>query len=121
MNLRWSTREVLAFGSFATDFREDKASGSFKRYEVFFSLGGNDNQTTYLMIARKPMDKVTGCGGGKIGKITVGRHLMNVLKENEHIIGIHPVVSETSRENVAVTKDLATASRTGTPWRPACW
>ncbi len=106
VNLRWSTREVLAFGSFATDIREDRSSGSFKRYEVFFSLGGNDNQTTYLMIARKPVEKVTGCGGGKIGKITVGRHLMDVLKENERIIGIHPVVSETSRENVAVTKDM---------------
>ncbi len=106
VNLRWSTRELLAFGSFPTDFKEDETVGHFKRYEVFFSLGGNDNQTTYLMIARKPMDKVTGCGGGAIGKITVGRHLMDILQENDHITDVHPVVSETSRENVVITKDL---------------
>lgn len=106
VNLRWSTKEILAFGSFPTDIEESDEVGEYKRFDVFFALGGNDNQTTYVMVARRPFRQDYGAGSGKIGKITVGRHLLGVLREGEHVTDIRPVVSETSQENVVITRDM---------------
>ncbi|MCQ2085684.1 MAG: methanogenesis marker 3 protein, partial [archaeon] len=106
-NVRWANRELSAFGSFPTDIPYSKDEGLYRRYDCFFSLGGNDNQTTYLMVAKSAFKKAYGAGAGKIGKITVGRHLLKVVKEGDSIIDIRPVVSETSQDNVIITKDLA--------------
>lgn len=106
-NVRWANKELVAFGSFPTQIVHDPTEGTYKRYDCFFSLGGNDNQTTYLMFSKSNFTKAYGAGVGKIGKITVGRHLLEIIGESDSIVGIKPVVSETSRENVIVTKDLA--------------
>ena len=81
VNLRWSTNEIAAFGSFPSDMSQSDEEGDYKRYDVFFALGGNDNQTTYVMVAKRAFRKAYGCGTGKIGKITVGRHLLAALDE----------------------------------------
>lgn len=106
-NVRWANKDLVAFGSFPTEIAHDSTEGNYKKFECFFSLGGNDNQTTYLMVARSNFTKAYGAGVGKIGKITVGRHLLDVIHEGESLREIKPVVSETSRDNVTVTKDLA--------------
>ncbi len=106
-NTRWANKELVAFGSFPTEIVHDATEGTYKKFECFFSLGGNDNQTTYLMVARSNFSKAYGAGAGKIGKITVGRHLLDVLREGETLQEIKPVVSETSKDNVTVTSDLA--------------
>lgn len=106
VNLRWSTNELVAFGSFPTEMTQNDEVGDYKRYDVFFALGGNDNNTTYIMVAKRAFKKAYGCGAGKIGKLTVGRHLLTVLKEGEKVLDVYPVVSETSMENIVITKDL---------------
>ncbi len=106
VNLRWSTNELVAFGSFPTEMTQSDEVGDYKRYDVFFALGGNDNNTTYIMVAKRAFKKAYGCGAGKIGKLTVGRHLLTALKEGEKVLDVYPVVSETSTENIVITKDL---------------
>lgn len=103
---RWVTNEIVAFGSFPTDIVTDRTERKYEPFECFFSLGGFDNQTTYIMIARKDHYRSYGAGTGRIGKITVGRHLLGLLKEGEEIKEIRPLMSETSSENVVITKDL---------------
>jgi putative methanogenesis marker protein 3 len=103
---RWVTREIVAFGSFPTEIKVDRTEKKYKPYECFFALGGFDSHTTYMMIARKDHYRTYGAGTGRIGKITVGRHLLDIIKEGEEIVDIRPVMSETSTENVIVTKDL---------------
>lgn len=107
VRIRWSTKDIVAFGSFPTEIPRDSSEGTYKRFECFFSLGGNDNQTTYVMISKVNQKKAFGAGSGVIGKITVGRHLLKVLPEGYAITDIHPVVSETSQDNVVVTDDLS--------------
>ena len=106
-NIRWANKELVAFGSFPTDIPYSADAGMYRRFECFFSLGGNDNHTTYFMVAKSNFTKAYGAGAGKIGKITVGRHLLNLIKEGQGIVDIHPVVSETSQDNVIITKDLS--------------
>ncbi|MDD2626119.1 MAG: methanogenesis marker 3 protein [Candidatus Methanomethylophilus sp.] len=103
---RWITRNIAAFGSFPSDIQADQTPRNWRRYDCFFSLGGNDNQTTYVMIARNQHQRAYGAGAGRIGRITVGRHLLSILKEGDHISNIRPVVSETDKENAVVTTDL---------------
>jgi len=103
--LRWVTSNIFAFGSFATDIRPDRVLSMYKRYECFFSLGGMDNNTTYMMIAGKDHRGTYGAGDGRIGRITRGRHIMKMLKEGDSVTDIRPVMSMHSKENVMITSD----------------
>lgn len=103
---RWVTKDIIAFGSFKSDIPLDKAERLYRHYDCFFSLGGFDNHTTYMMIARRDHRRGYGAGLGRIGRITVGRHLVDVMAEGETITSIRPMMSETSSENVVVTRDL---------------
>jgi len=75
-------------------------------YDCFLSLGGFDNNTTYMMIAKDNHKGSYGAGKAVIGRVTVGRHLLSLFKEGDSIISVRPMMSEISTENVIVTKDL---------------
>ncbi|MDR1954884.1 MAG: methanogenesis marker 3 protein [Candidatus Methanoplasma sp.] len=102
---RWSTREIAAFGSFKTDIPSDRAERQYRIYDCFFTLGGFDNHTTYMMIARKDHVRSYGANIGNIGRITLGRHVLGSMAEGEELIDIRPVIAEASSENIIVTKD----------------
>ena len=106
LSLRWATERIDAFGSFATDIRPDKTERMYKRYDCFFSLGGNDNQTTYFMIAKEDHKWVYGAGAGRIGRITRGRHILDMFQEGDRVIEVRPLVSEETSDNVIVTTDM---------------
>jgi len=75
-------------------------------YDCFFTLGGNDNHSTYIMIARKEHVRSYGAGISNIGKITLGRHVLEETAEGEALLDIRPMISETSSKNIIVTKDM---------------
>jgi len=104
---RWVTKDIAAFGAFKTDIPSDKKERKYRKYDCFFSLGGADNHTTYMMIARKEHKRSYSAGVGNIGRITFGRHVLDSIKEGEKLISVRPVVSEASSDNFKVTKDLS--------------
>ena len=103
---RWVTHNIIAFGSFPTEMKVDRSENGYRMYDCFLSLGGFDNNTTYLMIAKDNHRGSYGAGKAVIGRITVGRHLLGLFKEGDHITDVRPMMSEISTENVIVTKDL---------------
>jgi len=103
---RWVTKEIAAFGAFKTEIPSDKKDRRYRKYDCFFSLGGFDNHTTYMMIAKKEHKRSYGAVAENIGRITVGRHVLDALREGESLQSIKPVISEASSENFVVTKDL---------------
>ncbi len=107
VSARWVTHDIAAFGSFPTSINKDTGDRMYRRYDCFFSLGGMDNSTTLMMIAREDHRRSYGAGTGRIGRITVGRHILDGLKEADTIFAIRPLTSETSSENVVVTSDLS--------------
>ncbi|HTY47676.1 MAG TPA: methanogenesis marker 3 protein [Methanomassiliicoccales archaeon] len=106
--IRWQTSKVLAVGSFATDIQIDRSPFDYKRYDCFFAAGGFDAKTTYMMIAKSAHQGVYGAAGGVLGKITTGRHILNLLVEGEKIIAIRPVVEERLVREAVTTTDLDT-------------
>ena len=102
---RWVTRNIAAFGSFRTKVKVSREARMYRRYDCFFSLGGFDSDTTYMMIAMDDHKGAYGAGTGRIGRITHGRHILKLLREGDRIISIKPVISETSSDNVVVTSD----------------
>jgi putative methanogenesis marker protein 3 len=106
-NVRWQTSKVLAIGSFPTDLEVSRGQSTYKRYDCFLSLGGFDNQTTYLMIAKQDHVGRYGVDQGRIGRITRGRHVLEDLDEGESIEDIRPVVLELSSQDAYLTSDLA--------------
>lgn len=106
LTARWVTHNVASFGTFVSDIEGSREERMYARYDCFFSLGGFDNHTTYMMIARDNHRWSYGAGVGRIGHITRGRHIMDMLREGDEISEIRPVVSEIDTENVIVTSDL---------------
>lgn len=107
VSARWVTHDIAAFGSFPTDIETDRGTYSYKTYDCFLALGGFDNHTTYVMIARDNHKGSYGAGHGVIGRITVGRHILDDLREGDRIRSVRPMMSETSTENVKVTDNLS--------------
>ncbi|MDR0524194.1 MAG: methanogenesis marker 3 protein [Candidatus Methanoplasma sp.] len=104
---RWVTRDIAAFGSFPTDIAPDRAEGSYRENDVFFSLGGSDNRATYVMVALRDHRRAYGAGAGIIGRIAEGRHVLRSMREGERVLSARPVTSETRTEDAEVTKDLS--------------
>ena len=77
INARWVTHDLVAFGSFKTELEVDRDEYMYRMYDCFLSLGGFDNHTTYLMVAKDNHRGTYGAGHAVIGKITVGRHILS--------------------------------------------
>lgn len=107
MSVRWVTHDIVAFGSFPSDLAVDRDTYFYRTYDVFLALGGFDSSTTYMMIARDDHRACYGAGQAVIGRITVGRHLIDEIREGESVVGVRPMTSETTKENVVVTSDLS--------------
>ncbi len=107
LTARWVTHDIASFGSFPTDIQVDRSEHLYKVYDCFLALGGFDNHTTYVMIARDNHRGSYGAGKAVIGRITVGRHILDEIREGDHILSVKPMTSETSTENVKVTDDLS--------------
>lgn len=107
LTVRWTNRQIAAVGSFPTGIPVNREKRRYRKYDVFFALGGFDSDTTYMMIAREEHRGSYGAGPGVIGRVTLGRHVIDQMREGEVIGSVTPLMSETSRENVIVTSDLA--------------
>ena len=103
---RWVTHDIAAFGSFPTDIQVDRTEAMYRKYDCFFSLGGFDNATTYMMIARDDHRGTYGTGGMKVGRVTRGRHVLDDFREGDSIVSIGPVVSESLKDTFELTSDL---------------
>ena len=88
---RWATHNIAAFGSFPTDLKVDRNEYMYKRYDCFFSLGGFDNSTTYMMVAKDDHKWSYGAGQAVIGRVTRGRHVIESITETDEIQAIEPV------------------------------
>jgi len=104
--VRWRTSKVLAVGAFPTNIEVSRGTHHYARYDCFFTLGGFDNRTTYVMIGKIDHDGEYGVEGGVFGRITIGRHVLRDLDEGDKILGIKPVVLEMSAKDAFVTDDM---------------
>ena len=107
VSTRWVTHDVMAFGSFPTDLPLDRGQYRYRTYDCFLALGGFDNHTTYMMVARDDHMGSYGAGHGIIGRITLGRHMLNEVREGDRIVAVRPLMSETSTSNIIVTDDMS--------------
>ncbi len=103
---RWVTHDIAAFGSFPTELPVERTENLYRKYDLFFSLGGFDSSTTYVMVAREDHTWNYGAGKALIGRVTRGRHVIENLTEEDSITSIGPVTSEEITENFVVTSDL---------------
>jgi len=111
--IRWQSSKVTAYGSFPSDVEVSREQHFYSRYDCYFALGGFDNSTTYFMIARVDHNGAYGTAGGKFGRVTRGRHLLQRLREGDRITEIRPVVLELSEKDAFITTDLSTPLEDG--------
>jgi putative methanogenesis marker protein 3 len=104
--VRWKSSKVLAVGSFPSTLEVDRGRYHYSKYDCYFSLGGFDNKTTYVMVARIDHEGAYGIKDGRFGRITRGRHLLDEIQEGDKILEVRPVVLEFSEKDAFTTTDL---------------
>jgi len=104
--VRWQSLKVMAMGSFPTDLEVDRERYRYSKYDCYFSLGGFDNRTTYVMVSKIDHQGSYGTKDGRFGRVTRGRHLLKEIDEGEVIKEIRPVVLELSERDAFATTDL---------------
>ena len=105
-NLRWQTSRVHAIGAFPSQLEKSRGTSSYKRYDCFFALGGYDVNTTYFMIARVDMSDDLGLQDAVFGRVTRGRHILDLMEEGDLIEHIEPVVLRMTSQDAFSTTDL---------------
>ncbi|NLT36995.1 MAG: methanogenesis marker 3 protein [Methanomassiliicoccus sp.] len=105
-SVRWQSTKVMAMGSFPTDLEVDRERYRYSKHDCYFSLGGFDNRTTYVMISKIDHEGSYGTKDGRFGRVTRGRHLIKEIDEGEVIKDIRPVVLELSEKDAIATTDL---------------
>jgi len=105
-NLRWQTSRLHAFGAFPTQLEKSRGTSTYKRYDCFFALGGYDVNTTYFMIARMDMSDDLGLRDAVFGRVTRGRHILDLLDEGDVIEHIEPVVLRMTSQDAFSVTDL---------------
>ena len=105
-SIRWQSTKVLAIGSFPTELEVVRERYRYSRYDCLFTLGGFDNRSTYVMIAKIDHEGGYGTKDGRFGRVTRGRHLLRSIQEGERIVEIRPVMLELSERDAFSTTDL---------------
>ena len=104
--VRWRTTKVLAVGAFPSSVEVERGHHAYSEYDCFLALGGYDSSTTYMMIARADHVGAYGVKGGRFGKVTRGRYVLDLVQEGDNILDIRPVVLEMSAKDSFATSDM---------------
>lgn len=107
-SVRWRTSKIDAIGSFPSSIPSSREPAKLVRYDCFFALGGYDNQTTYIMIARQDHEAAYGVAAPIFGRVTSGRHVVDALDEADKVLEVRPVIIELRSKDAMATNDLET-------------
>ncbi|MCC7572443.1 MAG: methanogenesis marker 3 protein [Candidatus Methanofastidiosum sp.] len=105
-NVRWKTSTLIAIGSVPTTLTPVKEEQTYNPWDVFFTLAGFDNNTTYLVLSKK-IQKGSYGTKNPLGKITQGRYVLPLIEEGDEIISIEPVEVFTVEKDFETIKDLS--------------
>jgi putative methanogenesis marker protein 3 len=111
--VRWQTSKISAIGSFPSSISSSRDTAKLVKYDCFFALGGYDNHTTYVMMARQDHEGAYGVPAPVFGRVTRGRHILDHLDETDKVLDIRPVIVELRSKDAIATKDLATRLEEG--------
>ena len=104
--IRWQSSKLLAIGSFPSSLEVHRGEFHYSRYDCYFALGGFDNRTTYMMIAKVDHDGINGVRDGRFARVTRGRYLLTQFEEGEKVLEIRPVVLELSDKDAFSSNDM---------------
>lgn len=105
-NVRWKTSTLVAIGSVATKLNVTKEEKIYYPWDVFFTLAGFDNNTTYITLSKKTQKGAYGTKN-TLGKITEGRHVLPLIEEGDQILSVKPVEVFSLERDFETTKDLS--------------
>jgi putative methanogenesis marker protein 3 len=111
--VRWQTSKISAIGSFPSSIVPSRESAKLTKYDCFFALGGYDNHTSYIMMARQDHEGSYGVAGPVFGRVTRGRHVLDRLEETDMVLEIRPVIIELRSKDAIATKDMTTRLQEG--------
>jgi putative methanogenesis marker protein 3 len=104
--VRWKTSTLVAIGSVQSKLKPIKEERTYNPWDVFFTLAGFDNNTTYMVLSKKTQKGTYGTND-ILGKITQGRHVLPLIDEGDEILSINPIEVFSIERDFETTDDIS--------------
>ncbi|MEE1128625.1 MAG: methanogenesis marker 3 protein [Methanobrevibacter sp.] len=116
LNIRWSTSTEIAIGPIVTDL--EPTSDEFKYYEgdVVLSLSSFSNESTHLIMLKENTTNVYSVppyNKGIFAHIIGGKKTLDILTDDDSVIGIEPIIERSTTTDSASVSDLSTVLEEG--------
>jgi putative methanogenesis marker protein 3 len=110
LGLLWEDRYAAAFGPFPGGITPARKPSLYERSDVILGCGGYDPERSFLVFSRMrhSADHGAESGGGVIGRVVVGRGVIDRWTSGDRITGISPVLSwaDTTRSFTSRDPDI---------------
>ncbi|MBP1909699.1 putative methanogenesis marker protein 3 [Methanolobus bombayensis] len=112
--VRWTNKDVLAFGPFSTDMEPARGTSEMERFTLLFGAGGGDAANTHIIVSKTRHSAEYGAPeDGVFARLISGKHVLPDLEKGDRILSIEPVVEwEKVGEHISTT-DLSTKLENG--------
>ncbi|NPV62527.1 MAG: methanogenesis marker 3 protein [Methanotrichaceae archaeon] len=104
-DVRWSSPDGVAFGSFSSSLPSSRAAGEYNRWQILLGAAGFESEKTQLIFVRRRHTAVYGApsDGGVFARVVGGKNVLDLLDKGDRILGVEPIVEwEELTEKLAV-------------------
>ncbi|SFM68781.1 putative methanogenesis marker protein 3 [Methanolobus profundi] len=106
--VRWTSRDALAFGPFATDMEPVRGSTDMERFTMLFGAGGGDAANTHIIISKtKHASEYGAPEEGVFARLISSKHVLSDLVKCDRILSVEPVVEWEKAGDHISTTDLS--------------
>ncbi|WP_342665138.1 methyl-coenzyme M reductase-associated protein Mmp3 [Methanolobus tindarius] len=112
--VRWTNKDVLAFGPFSTEMEPSREKSDMERFTLLFGAGGGDAANTHIIVSKTRHSAEYGAPEeGVFARLISGKHVISDLDRGDRILSVEPVVEwEKVGEHISTT-DLSTKLEDG--------
>jgi putative methanogenesis marker protein 3 len=110
LDVKWSSQDGVAFGSFTTALGWTRDAHEYNRWEIVLGAAGFQAEKTQLIFVRRRHTAVYGtpANGGIFARVVGGKNTLDRLGTGDRILGIEPIVEWEDLTEKLATGELET-------------
>ena len=116
LSIRWSTSNEVAIGPVVTDLEPTSEEHKYYEGDVLLSLSSFSNESTHLILIKENTTNVYSVpkyNKGIFAKIIGGKKTLNLLTDDDYVIGIEPIIERSTATDSSAVSNLETVLKQG--------
>jgi len=108
LEVRWSSKDGISFGPFATTLVWTREAHEYNRWEIVLGAAGFEAERTQLIFVRRRHTAAYGAPakGGIFAHVVGGKNALDRLESGDKILGIEPIVEWENLTEKLATQEI---------------